>query len=171
MILTWPLWAQIVMGYVVILRLAELIYARRNTKALLSEGGKELGASHYPIMVGMHALWLAEIIWIAQPDADPNPALLAVFFLSQLFRFWTLASIGRWWTTRIISAPHFPRITAGPYKYLRHPNYTVVIIEIALIPMLLGAQWVAFCFTILNAAMLWWRISIEEQALKERRDS
>jgi methyltransferase len=80
-----------------------------------------------------------------------------------------LASIGRWWTTRIISAPHFPRIKRGPYRFLPHPNYTVVVIEIALLPLLLGAPWVAAMFTLLNAALLWWRIGVETKVLEERR--
>jgi methyltransferase len=94
---------------------------------------------------------------------------LAGFFLSQILRFWTLASIGRWWTTRIISAPHFPRVKRGPYRFLPHPNYTVVVIEIALLPLLLGAPWVAAMFTLLNAALLWWRIGVETKVLEERR--
>ena len=168
MIWLWVTWAQIVFGYVVLQRLGELIYARANTRRLLAEGGVEHGASHYPLFILLHGFWLIEILLLARPAADPQPTLLAGFFLSQILRFWTLASIGRWWTTRIISAQHFPRVKRGPYKFLQHPNYTVVVIEIALIPLLLGAPWVAACFTILNAALLWWRISIETAVLAER---
>jgi methyltransferase len=168
MILDWATWAQIVFGYVVVQRLGELIYARNNTRRLLSEGGVEHGASHYPLFILLHGFWLIGILLLARPNVDPQPTLLAGFFLSQILRFWTLASIGRWWTTRIISAPHFPRVKRGPYKFLPHPNYTVVVIEIALIPLLLGAPWVAASFTILNAALLWWRIRIETSVLEER---
>jgi methyltransferase len=169
MIWLWPFWAQIVFGYVVVQRLGELVYARANTRRLLAEGGVEHGANHYPLFIALHGFWLIEILWLARPAADPQPALLTGFFLSQALRFWTLASIGRWWTTRIISAPHFPRIKRGPYRFLPHPNYTVVVIEIALIPLLLGAPWVALSFSVLNAALLWWRIRIEAAVLAERK--
>jgi methyltransferase len=170
MIWLWPLWAQIVFGYVIVQRLGELVYARANTRRLLAEGGVEHGAAHYPLFILLHGLWLIEILLMARPSADPQPVLLGGFFLSQALRFWTLASIGRWWTTRIISAPHFPRIKRGPYRFLPHPNYTVVVIEIALIPLLLGALWVAISFSVLNAALLWWRIRIESAVLTERSE-
>jgi methyltransferase len=94
--------------------------------------------------------------------------LLGVFIASQAFRFWTLASIGRWWTTRIISAPHFPRVRRGPYRFIRHPNYALVVLEIAVLPLLLGAPAMAIIFSILNAVLLWWRIRIENDVLAER---
>jgi methyltransferase len=167
-ILDWPVWAQILLGYVVIQRLGELVYARSNTRRLLAEGGREHGAAHYPLFILLHGGWLIAIVWFAVPSQQPSPILLAGFFLSQILRFWTLASIGRWWTTRIISAPHFPRVKRGPYKFLPHPNYTVVVIEIALLPLLLSAPWVAGVFTVLNAALLWHRIGVETRVLKER---
>jgi methyltransferase len=168
MIPDWPLWALAVLGYVIAQRLGELVYAHSNTRRLLAEGGREHGAGHYPLFILLHGGWLIAIAVFAQPPTQPIPILLAGFFLSQILRFWTLASIGRWWTTRIISAPHFPRVKRGPYKFLPHPNYTVVIIEIALLPLLLGAPWVAGIFTILNAALLWHRIGVENAVLSER---
>jgi methyltransferase len=167
-LLSWPLWAQIVLAYVVVQRLGELVYANANTQRLLAEGGVEHGAKHYPLFILLHGGWLIAIAIFAAPAAQPAPILLAGFFLSQILRFWTLASIGRWWTTRIISAPHFPRVKRGPYRFLPHPNYTVVVIEITLLPLLLGAIWVALMFTLLNAALLWWRIGVESRVLEER---
>jgi methyltransferase len=168
-LLGWPLWAQIVLAYVVVQRLGELVYASANTRRLLAEGGVEHGAKHYPLFILLHGGWLIAIAIFAAPAARPTPILFAGFFLSQILRFWTLASIGRWWTTRIISAPHFPRVKRGPYRFLPHPNYTVVVIEIALLPLLLGAIWVAAVFTLLDAALLWWRIGVESQVLEERQ--
>ncbi len=165
---TWPTWAIIVLAYVVAQRLGELVYARANTQRLLAEGGREHGAGHYPLFILLHGGWLIAIVLFAQPPMQPVPILLAGFFLSQILRFWTLASIGRWWTTRLISAPHFPRVKRGPYRFLSHPNYTVVVIEIALLPLLLGAPWVAGVFSVLNAVLLWWRIRMEERVLAER---
>ncbi len=166
--LNWPAWALVVLAYVVLQRLGELVYANANTRRLLAEGGTEHGAGHYPLFILLHGGWLIAMAWFAAPGIQPIPILLAGFFLSQILRFWTLASIGRWWTTRIISAPHFPRVKRGPYKFLLHPNYTVVVIEIALLPLLLGAPWVGGVFSILNAALLWWRIRAEERVLAER---
>jgi len=167
-IFDWPVWALAVLGYLVVQRLGELLYARVNTKRLLSEGGKEHGAGHYPLFILLHGGWLLAIALLAKPAASPMPILLAAFLLSQALRFWTLASIGRWWTTRIISAPHFPRVKRGPYRFLPHPNYLVVVIEIAVLPLLLGAVWLAVVFSALNAMLLWWRIRMEAAVLAER---
>lgn len=149
-------------------RLAELAYANVNTRRLLAEGGCEHGASHYPLFIVLHSGWLAAIALFAAPTSAPDMLLLSIFIASQVFRFWTLASIGRWWTTRIISAPHFPRVRRGPYRFIRHPNYALVVVEISVLPLLFGAPALAIIFSILNAVLLWWRIRIENVVLKER---
>ena len=164
----WPLWAMAVFIYVIVQRLAELVYANANTRRLLAEGGHEHGARHYPLFIVLHSGWLIAIMLFAKPDTAPNLLLLIIFIASQAFRFWTLASIGRWWTTRIISAPHFPRVRRGPYRFISHPNYALVVVEIAVLPLLLGAPAMAITFSILNAALLWWRIRIENDVLAER---
>ena len=162
---TWVFW---VLAYLIAQRLGELVYAARNTKRLLSEGAREFGADHYHYFIILHGNWIVLLVALASPDHALNPYILNAFFLTQILRFWTLASIGRWWTTRIISAPHFPRVKRGPYKFLVHPNYTVVILEIAIVPMLLGLWWVAVLFSVLNAILLRYRISIENMVLRER---
>ncbi len=164
----WPIWALAVFVYVIIQRLAELVYANANTKRLLSEGGREYGRGHYPFFILLHGGWLLAIAAFAQPENTPNTALLIGFAASQVLRFWTLASIGRWWTTRIISAPHFPRVKKGPYRFIPHPNYTVVVMEIALLPLLLGTPIVALVFSVANAILLGWRIAVEAKVLEER---
>ncbi len=166
--ITWPVWALVVLAYVIFQRLAELVYANANTRRLLAEGGREFGQKHYPLFIVLHGGWLIAIALFAQPATPPNLALLIAFIASQTLRFWTLASIGRWWTTRIISAPHFPRVKKGPYRFIPHPNYTVVVIEIALLPLLLGAPIVALAFSIANVMLLTWRIRVEAEVLKER---
>ena len=168
MTLDWPVWSLVVFAYVIVQRLAELVYANANTRRLLAEGGREFGQKHYPLFIVLHGGWLVAIALLAAPKATPNLELLAAFIASQALRFWTLASIGRWWTTRIISAPHFPRVKKGPYRFIPHPNYTVVVIEIALLPLLLGAPLVALAFSIFNAMLLAWRIRVEAEVLKER---
>jgi methyltransferase len=168
MLAAWPFWAQLILAYIVVQRLGELIYARANTQRLLAQGGVEYGASHYPLFILLHSGWLLAIALLAEPEGTPNLALLMAFLASQLFRFWTLASIGRWWTTRIISAAHFPRVKKGPYRFIRHPNYAVVIVEIAVLPLLLGAPIVALVFSIANAGLLAWRIRVEAEILRQR---
>jgi methyltransferase len=170
-IVDWPGWAQLVLAYVIIQRLAELVYAQANTRRLLAEGGREYGRNHYPLFILLHGSWLLAIALIAQPSPTPNIWLLMAFIASQAFRFWTLASIGRWWTTRIISAPSFPRVRKGPYRFIPHPNYTVVVLEIAMVPWLLGAPFLVLPFTIANALLLAWRIRIEAEVLAERQES
>ncbi len=164
----WPIWAQILFAYVVVQRLAELAYANANTRRLLAEGGREYGAGHYPLFIVLHGGWLASIALFAKPPEIPNMLLLNIFVASQTFRCWTLASIGRWWTTRIISAPHFPKVKRGPYRLIKHPNYALVVVEIALLPLILGAPAMALTFSILNAVLLWWRIRVENIVLTER---
>ncbi len=169
-LLDWPIWALVVFGYVMAQRLAELAYANANTRRLLAEGGREYGARHYPLFLILHSGWLISIAMFAKPTATANIVLLIAFIASQAFRFWTLRSIGRWWTTRIISAPHFPRVKYGPYRYIKHPNYALVVVEIALLPLLLGAPAMAVTFSVLNAGLLWWRIRMENAVLVERDD-
>ncbi len=164
----WPLWAQFLFGYVVIQRVAELAYANANTRRLLAEGGREYGEKHYPLFIVLHGGWLVSIALFAKPTAIPEMLLLNIFVASQTFRFWTLASIGRWWTTRIISAPHFPKVKRGPYRFIKHPNYALVVVEIALLPLILGTPAMALTFSLLNAALLWWRIRVENIVLGER---
>lgn len=166
--LDWPLWAEILFAYVIIQRFAELAYANANTRRLLAEGGREYGAGHYPLFIVLHGGWLASIALFAKPPEMPDMLLLNIFVATQTFRFWTLASIGRWWTTRIISAPHFPTVKRGPYRFIKHPNYALVVVEIALLPLILGAPAMALTFSVLNAVLLWWRIRMENSVLNER---
>ena len=154
--------------YIVVQRLGELVHASRNTKRLLSEGGVEHGADHYHYFIFLHSAWIAVIALLVDPQHDIHPVMLALFAGTQLLRLWTLASIGRWWTTRIISAPHFDRVKRGPYRYISHPNYLVVVFEIAIVPLMLGLPWVALLFSVLNAILLRHRIGVENDVLGER---
>ncbi len=157
-----------VLIYIIVQRLTELIYANRNTKCLLAEGGEEFGADHYQYFIFLHSAWLGIILLMVDPLHAIHPAMLGLFIGTQLLRIWTLASIGRWWTTRIISAPHFDRVKRGPYRFLSHPNYTVVVLEIAIVPLMLGLPAVALIFSILNAILLRHRIGVENRVLKQR---
>jgi len=157
-----------VLLYVVAQRLGELVYANRNTKRLLANGGEEFGADHYSYFIFLHSAWIAIIALMVDPQHKIQMTGLILFAVTQVLRFWTLASIGRWWTTRIISAPHFDRVKRGPYRFISHPNYLIVVLEIALVPIILGLPWVALVFSILNAILLRHRIGVESEILKER---
>lgn len=155
-----------IMIFVTLQRIAELVIARINTKALLARGAVEYGRSHYPVMVAMHASWLA-VLWGTVGGAPVNMPLLAVFAILQLLRVWVLATLGRRWTTRIIVPQGEPLILTGPFRIMRHPNYFVVIAEIAVLPLVFGLVWVAMLYTALNAAMLWVRIRAENAAYSD----
>lgn len=150
-------------------RLAELLYARRNTRRLLAEGGYEVGAGHYPLIVALHAAWLLATFVMVPGDAPVSWPLLAVYGLLQVARLWVLASLGARWTTRLVVSPDRPLVTRGPYRWMRHPNYAVVAAEIAVLPAAFGAWQLALVFSLLNAGLLAWRMRAEERALAARR--
>lgn len=158
-------WPQAVAGLVALQRLGELAYARRNTRRLLDRGGIEHGRGHYPLLVGLHALWLAAVALAVPADAAIVWPALAGFVLLQGLRLWTVASLGPHWTTRVIVLPGAPPVKRGPYRWLRHPNYWIVVGEIALLPLAFGAWEIALVFTLGNAALLAWRVRIEDAAL------
>jgi len=154
-----------VLGLVTAQRLGELVLARRNTKRLLAQGGEERGAGHYPLMVALHAAWLAGLWWLAW-DRPANLAWLGVYAVLEALRAWTLASLGPRWTTRIIVVPGEALVRRGPYRFVSHPNYLVVAGEIAVLPLVFGLGAYALAFSLLNAAMLWHRVRVEQAALE-----
>ncbi|WP_324753936.1 isoprenylcysteine carboxyl methyltransferase family protein [Roseovarius sp. Pro17] len=155
------------LGFILVQRLGELVIARINTARLLARGAYEVGAAHYPVIVAMHSLWIG-CLFIFGYDQTVSWGWLAVFAVLQILRVWILMTLGGRWTTRIIILPE-PLVTRGPFRYVRHPNYTLVVAEIVVAPMVLGLIWVAVAFTVLNAAMLWVRIGVEGRALASLR--
>ena len=156
--------ATVILALVTLQRLGELWLSNRNTRRLLAEGAYEAGASHYPLIVALHALWLIVLWWLA-PPRPVDGFWLANFVLIELARIWVLASLGSRWTTRIIVLPHAPLVRRGPYRWVNHPNYLVVIAEIAVLPLVFGLWQIALIFSALNAAILAIRISEENRAL------
>jgi methyltransferase len=151
-------------AFLVVQRLAELGLARWNTMRLRAVGGVEFGASHYPLIVALHAFWLLGL-WMFGHARSVDPIWLAVFILLQAGRLWVIASLGRRWTTRVIVLPGASPVARGPYRWLRHPNYAVVVLEIAVVPLALGLPLFALMFSAANAALLAYRIGVENQAL------
>lgn len=149
-------------------RLAELGLARRNTRVLLSKGAAEVAPGHYPAIVALHTLWLGAL-WIFGVGQPVDVFWLSLFLVLQVGRVWVLTTLGTRWTTRIIVVPGERLVARGPYRYVNHPNYIVVIGEIAALPLCLGLPWVAVVFTVLNAAVLTIRINAENAGLEMAR--
>ncbi len=156
---------------VAIQRLGELALSRRNERRLLAAGGHEVGAGHYPLIVLLHAAWLAALFFAIPRDAPVSWALLGLFLLLQGLRLWVIASLGPYWTARIVTLPGAPLSRRGPYRWLRHPNYLIVAAEIALLPLAFGAWGISVLFSLANGGLLAWRIRIENRVLEERRVS
>jgi methyltransferase len=159
----------LVVALVALQRLGELTYAARNTRALRQRGAIEHGSGHYPLFVALHAGWLIAILVAVPPETPIAWLPLAGFCVLQGLRLWVVATLGPYWTTRILTVPGAPLVRRGPYRLLRHPNYAVVIGEIALLPLVFGAWRIAVVFSILNLALIAWRVRIEERALAPRR--
>jgi methyltransferase len=163
------MWIWGVLALVAAQRLWELWLADRNTRRLLAEGGVEVGAGHYPLFIVLHGSWLAAIAIATPWTAVPNPWLLAAYVALQAGRLWVIATLGRFWTTRVITLPDAPLVRRGPYRFVRHPNYLVASLEIAILPLAFGQIGVALVWSLANALLVGWRIHVEDRALKPRR--
>jgi methyltransferase len=150
-------------------RLIELYFAARNTRALKARGAVEVGRGHYPVIVALHAAWLASLILLVPAATRPNFALIALYVALQGVRLWSILALGPYWTTRLLSVAGAPLVRRGPYRVVRHPIYMVVVAEIALLPLAFGAWGIALVFSMVNLALLAWRIRIEDGALAPRR--
>ena len=158
-----------ILGIVALQRVVELWYAQRNTRALLARGAVEIAPRQHAYFVALHAAWLLAMLAAIPWNTRPNWSLVACFFVLQALRVWIIASLGPYWTTRILTLTGVPLVRKGPYRFVRHPNYVVVTLEIATLPIAFGAWTLAAIFTALNAMLLAWRIYAEDRALAERR--
>ena len=156
-------------GLVALQRILELAFARHNTAKLRRLGAMEADAAGYPFFVLLHASWLASLALFVPATAPPNWPVLGVFALLQLGRVWVILSLGSCWTTRLVSLPNAPLVQTGPYRYFRHPNYLLVIAEIAVLPLAFGAAAIAATFSALNLVLIARRIRIEDGVLASRR--
>jgi methyltransferase len=154
----------ILLGFVTAQRWAELWWARRNEARLLAAGGVEYGHWHLGLMIMVHAAWLVSL-WFWGYDRPVDPVYLALFVVLEIARVWVLATLGRRWTIRVIVVHGEHLVARGPYRFLRHPNYVVVVGEVAVVPLALGLPILALVFTLLNAAVLAIRIPEENAAL------
>ncbi len=166
--------AVVVMALVTVQRLGELVLAQRNTRRLLARGAYEVAPGHYPLIVALHGAWLiglwaGVVLW--SPDVEPNWSWLAVFAALQGLRVWVIATLGERWTTRIIVLPGAQLVSRGPYRFVAHPNYAIVMGEILVLPLVFGFVLYGIVFSLLNAAVLWIRIREESRALARLRSS
>jgi methyltransferase len=152
-------------GFVIFQRLMELVVARRNEKWSRGQGAVEYGKNHYPYMVMLHTAFIvAMAVEYYYKGGKFSWPFMLIFVLLLSVKVWVIASLGKYWNTKILRVPHAPFIKKGPYKLFKHPNYFIVVCEIVVIPMVFGLYITAIVFTVLNAAMLTVRIKAEEQA-------
>ena len=156
--------AELILSLVTLQRAGELVISSRNTRKLLAGGAVEVAPRHYPLIVAVHTAWLISL-WVFGRDQAVNIVALSFYLVLQGFRFWVIRTLGPRWTTRIIVLPGQPLVTAGPYRFLSHPNYAVVAGEIAVLPVVLNLPLLAVIFTILNTTVLAIRIRAENHAL------
>ncbi len=164
--MTWP--AYLILALVTLQRLGELLLAERNTRRLLAKGAHEVARGHYPYIVAVHAGWLAAL-WLLGPGPPIHVIPLVIYIALQIARVWVIATLGERWTTRIIILPGALLVRHGPYRWLDHPNYLIVIGEIAVLPLVFGLPVVAGFFSVLNAIVLWVRLREENEALATQR--
>lgn len=150
-------------------RLGELALSRRHMCRLLARGGREVGAGHYPVIVAVHAVWIVTLWTTIPADAAMSLPWLVLYLLLQAGRIWVMATLGPYWTTRIIHLAEVPLVRTGPYRFCRHPNYVIVAGETAVLPLVFGQWSLAIIFSLVNAAVLAWRIRVENVALAARR--
>ena len=160
-------------SFVILLRIGELILAKRNEKWILEQGAVEYGKKHYPLIVALHSLFFVSLIieYLSQQKSSYGILLILSYFILICFKTWIILSLGKFWNTKIFRVKHFPLINKGPYKYFKHPNYLVVITEIALIPLAFHLYYTAVIFSILNAIVLFIRIKEENAVLENRKGS
>lgn len=162
-----PLYA--LLAFLVAQRLGELWLASRNTRRLRAQGAIEVGARHYPLIVAVHVGWLVALALLIDPATPMRSEFLAAFVLLQAGRVWVIATLGPYWTTRVMTLPEAPLVRRGPYRFVRHPNYLVVVGEIAVVPLMFEAWGIAVAFSLLNGLVLWHRIRVEDAALRLRQ--
>ncbi|ANC77731.1 isoprenylcysteine carboxyl methyltransferase [Fictibacillus phosphorivorans] len=167
-------WFLLFWCFLIVQRLAEVRIAKSNEKKLLSKGAVEAGKDHYKWMVSMHVaffvvFFLEVFVFNAQPPSWWIVPFV-LFLMAQVIRVWAISSLGEFWNTKIILLPGANVVAKGPYRFMRHPNYTIVSLELLVMPLIFGAYFTAVLFTILNIFMLRVRIPAEEKALMELTD-
>jgi methyltransferase len=147
----------------------EEIYSARNTKALIAEGAHEVGRAYYPVVAATHLVWIASLFFLIPADAPVLWPLIVYYLALQLVRYWVIFTLGRFWTHRIFTLPGAPVVARGPYRYLRHPNYAVTIVETFVLPLAFGALALAAIMTALWWTVLAYKMRLEDEEMEVRR--
>jgi len=163
----------IFLGLIAIERSIELAVSRRNARIALSRGGREYGGAHFRLMAAFHSTFLASCAAEVTLLHRSFPGLLGAVALlgaiaAQVLRYWAILTLGQRWNVRIIVVPGDDPVTAGPYRFIRHPNYLAVAMEMVCVPLVHGCWLTAILFSIGDAVLLRTRIRAEEQALGKR---
>jgi methyltransferase len=161
--------AQIAATLVLVQRGAEELYSQRNTRRLLAEGAHEEGRDYYPVVAMTHLAWIAAIYLLVAADAAISVPLLVAYVVVQVVRYWVIGALGRYWTHRIITVENAPVVRAGPYRFVRHPNYWVTIVETFLLPAVFGAYALGAIMGVVWTAVVLYKIRLEDGALAARR--
>src|SRR5699024_3031448 len=150
-------------------RLLELTIAKRNEKWMKERGGVEKGKRYYKWFIILHVMFIMITVLEAgthnPEDQRLNCFLFMLFLVMQIGRIWCIYTLGKFWNTKIIVLPKVVPIKKGPYKYIRHPNYLIVLAELFLIPLLLGAYLSAILFPIVHLGLLKWCIPSGKKTL------
>ena len=152
----------------ILLRIGELLLSKRNEKWLLQNGAIEYGSEHYPWMVLLHAGFIVALVieYVTKPINSYSLVLIVLYFLLIVFKAWIILTLGKFWNTKIYRVKNFSLIKKGMYKYIKHPNYLIVVAEIAIIPLAFHLYYTAVVFSLLNLMMLSVRIKEENKALQ-----
>lgn len=162
----WPQAAAILL---LVQRGLEELYARRNTRRLLAAGAVEAGAAYYPVVAVTHLAWIAGIALLIPIESVAATPLLVIYALLQVARYWIIATLGRFWTHRILTLPGAPIVRRWAYAWIRHPNYAVTLAETFVLPCVFGAVFLALIMTAVWGAVLQYKIVLEDAALADRR--
>jgi methyltransferase len=165
---------------IIVQRLLELRLAKKNREVALSRGAKEYGSRHYPLFIVLHTSWIISWViegwrmcealpfWETPQQAILSLVSLVIFLIAQGLRYWAISSLGEAWNTRILVVPGGKRVTTGPYKFFKHPNYLAVVLELAAVPLIFGAWKTALIASLANACLLLFiRIPAENRAVEE----
>lgn len=154
--------------FLILLRVGELLLARSNERWLLRHGAVEYGRKHYRYIVMLHVLFFVSLIteYVFTSTGYYSVPLLVLYFFLLAFKVWAILSLGKFWNTKIFRISGYPLVKKGPYRFMKHPNYVIVIAEIALIPLIFHLYITAIVFSLLNGLMLYVRIREEDKALR-----
>lgn len=154
--------------FVILLRIGELLLSKRNEIWLLQNGAVEYGHKHYPFIVALHVSFFIALIfeYWAQQTASFSLFYLILYFVLIALKVWVILSLGKFWNTKIYHISGLPLQRKGLYSYIQHPNYLIVVAEIAVIPLMFHLYYTAIIFSLLNAAMLFVRIVAENKVLR-----